>query len=292
MQKYKSFLFIMLSVMLATVQACNLPAGGTATQAPAGNEALIAAQKTVDAINQTQTANAPIVTETSTLTPAPTVTFTPAFTSTPALTSTPVFPYVTLSVGTNCRTGPDKVYTLIDTFLPGQTIEVLGRSPGGEYWYVRSPNNQAVFCWMWGAYASGGNLNGVAVFTPPPSPTPAPAPNFDLSYTKMETCGSVWWLDFTVKNTGTSALESISFSGKDTVTGELLSGYDNSFTDKGIGCSGAASISKLDLGASTIASSPELTANPAGHKIKITIKVCTLDETAGKCVSQSLTFTP
>ena len=174
MRKHKTFLSILLGVLLTAVQACNLPAGGTATQAPSGNDPLIAAQKTVDAINQTQTANAPVMTLAPTLTLAPTVTLAPAFTSTPALTSTPSFPYVTLSVGTNCRTGPDKVYTLIDTFLPGQTIEVLARSPGGEYWYVRSPNNQAVFCWMWGAYATGGNLNGLAIFTPLPSPTPAP----------------------------------------------------------------------------------------------------------------------
>lgn len=289
MQKHKSFPFIILSIMLITVQACNMPAA-TATQAPVNNDPLIAAQQTVDSINLTQTASVPIVTATPSLTPLPTATFTPEFTSTPAFTSTPTFPYVTLSVGTNCRTGPDKIFPLIDTFLPGQTIEVLGRSPGGEYWYVRSPVNKTTLCWMWGFYATGGNLNSVAVFTPPPSPTATPAPDFDFSYTGLEACGAVWWVEFSVKNTGGIPLKSIAFSGRDTVTDNLLSSADDIFTNND--CASSSSIPTLDIGASYTVSAPVFTADPTGHKVKVNIKICTGDGITGQCVEKSIAITP
>jgi hypothetical protein len=289
MQKHKPFLFILLILMLVAVQACNMNKS-TPTPSSAENDALLAARQTVAAISLTQTGSAPIFSPTASLTFTPTLISTPAFTPTPVYTATPTFPYVTLSVGTNCRSGPDKVFPLIDTFLPGQTIEVLGTNPSGEYWYVRSPNNKNVLCWMWGYYASGGNLNNLFILTSPPSPTPTPAPGFDFSYAELKTCGAMWWAQFNIQNTGGIALESISFSGKDTVTGNLLSDTENDFINND--CSSSSSITKLDPGASATISSQVFTADPTGHKVNMTIKVCTQNDMTGQCISKGIDFTP
>ncbi len=286
MLKNKLFTFIILVIVLVAAQACNMPSAAPAT---ATIDPLIAAQLTVDAVLvQTQTLSAPGFTSLPTFTLEPTFTSTPFATPTSAVTSTPSFSYVTLSVATNCRKGPGKTFDLIDTFNPGQTIEVLGKNPSGEFWYVRSPNNQAVFCWLWGAYATGGNLGSVPMFTPPPSPTAMPS--FEASYTGMDSCVG-WWVEFTLKNVGATAFKSISISVKDTVADVTLNSSSNEFTNLD-GCLTSKDNSKLDLGEVAIVSSPAFVANPVGHKIKATITLCADDNMAGQCSVKNLEFTP
>ena len=57
---------------------------------------------------------------TVTLTPSPTITASPTIT----LTSTLEAPMVSVSVNTNCRTGPDKIYDNIGALLVGEQAEV------------------------------------------------------------------------------------------------------------------------------------------------------------------------
>ena len=286
MLKHKPITFIILSVMVIITQACNLPGSVAATQTV---DPLVAAQLTVAAAS---TANA--IQTTPSFTPQATLTFTPVFTSTPAftlppaITSTPSFSYVTLSVATNCRTGPGKTYILIDTFNPGQTIEVLGKNPTGEYWYVRSPNNQSVFCWLWGFYATGGNLGSVAMFTPPPSPTSVPS--FEATYAGMDTCVG-WWVEITLKNIGAVAFKSFSISVKDTVTNVTLNSSSNEFTNND-GCLSSGNNSKLDLEEVYTISSPAFVADPTGHKISATITLCADDDLGGQCNVKTIEFTP
>ena len=286
MLKNRSFAFLILAIVLVAAQACNMP---NAAPAAPTIDPLIAVQLTVDAaLAQTQTLSAPGFTSLPTFTLEPTFTSTPFATPTSAITSTPSFSFITLSVATNCRKGPGKTFDLIDTFNPGQVIEVLGKDPSGEYWYVRSPNNQAVFCWLWGEYASGGNLGGVAMFTPPPSPTSMPS--FDVSYTSTDSCIG-WWVEFTLKNVGATAFKSISISVKDTVADVTLNSSSNEFTNLD-GCLTAHDNSKLDVGEVAIVSSPAFVANPSGHKIKATITLCVDDNSAGQCSVKSIEFTP
>lgn len=293
MLKHKPFVFVILSLMVITAQACNLPGSVTVTQTPEGLDPLAAAQLTiVAATSQNQTPGAvqvsPSFTPPATLTLAPAFTSTPAFTFTPAFTSTPSFPYVTLSVATNCRSGAGKTFTLIDTFMPGQTIEVLGKDPTGQYWYVRSPNNQTVFCWLWGFYATGGNLGTVAMFTPPPSPTPSSS--FEVSYVGLDTCAG-WWVEFSLKNVGAVAFKSISISVKDTVTDVTLSSSSEEFVNND-GCLTSNSFSKLDVGETYTVSSPIFVADPTGHNIKATITLCTENTLGGQCSVKNIEFKP
>jgi hypothetical protein len=269
---------ILLLLVLLGLQACNLPSSNQ-PNTEINPETAVAQTLTQFAFDQPRTA---------TFTPLPPVTFTVTLTSTPAATNTPAYPYVTLSEGTNCRTGPGKNYELIDTFVPGQTIEVLGKDPLGEYWFVRSPNNSSVLCWMWGNFATGGNLANVPFFTPPPSPTPAP--NFELTYASTDTCTG-WWFDFTIKNTGPFSFKSMSISVRDTVTDVLLTDFGDGFEDLG-GCAASGVVSSIDPGNTYTVSSPQFVVDPTGHKIKAALTLCTGLGQGGQCVTKNIEFKP
>lgn len=103
-----------------------------------------------------------------TLTPTPTVTLTPTLTLTP----TPSKPMVSVSVDTNCRTGPGKIYDWIGALLVGEQAEVVGVSMDGQYWVVKNPD-QAGECWLWGNYATvTGSTANLQQYITPPTPTP------------------------------------------------------------------------------------------------------------------------
>lgn len=272
----KSVCTLIAWATLILLSSCNLPGGTPTNDAPS---TAVAQTLTAIALNQSPTPS---------FTPSPAFTQTPAYTPTPTATSTPTYPYLILSQATNCRTGPGKNYDLIDTFYPGQTIEALAQDPFGEYWYVRSPNTPSVFCWMWGYYASGGNLFNVAVFTPPPSPTPAP--NFDLSFAGMDTCVG-WWARFKIVNNGPIAFKSIAYLLKDKDNGETISDSRNSFDDNS-GCLTSSTIDNLDPGNTTWISTKALSNDPTGHKLTASIKLCSDENLGGACVEKIVNFTP
>lgn len=110
----------------------------------------------------------------------PTITLTPTDTSTP----TPSVPMVSVSLNTNCRFGPGSIYDYLGALLVGETAEIVGRDPSGDYWYIRNPDNPSGFCWLWGEYAKPvGNFGSVPILTPPPSPTPTYTPTATTTYT-------------------------------------------------------------------------------------------------------------
>jgi len=288
MKKQKTFLYLSAIVMII-IQACNLPSSAPTEEAV---DPLAAAQETITALAQTQEAEPAIPTDTPqpTFTSLPTLSPTPEFTATSAFTSTPTFAYVTLSEATNCRVGPGTAFLLIDTFLVGQTIEVVGKHPFDNYWYVRSPNNPNVYCWLWGFYATGGNLNNVPVLTPPPSPTPAPSADFKAEYIDSGSCIG-WWTRINLTNIGAVPFKSIAITIKDTVTDETRNSSLDGF--QGVNSCILSSItSTLNPGEAYIVVGPSLSANPSGHKVNATIQLCSEKALGGTCVSKSIEFTP
>ncbi|MBK9924768.1 MAG: SH3 domain-containing protein [Anaerolineales bacterium] len=287
--KNKKILFCLFVIVVLLIQACNLPSAN-ATEVV---DPMVAAQSTITALAQTQQAQlAAIPTNTAqpTFTALPTLSPTPEATFTPAFTSTPTFAYVTLSEATNCRVGPGTAYSLLDTFLVGQTIEVVGKHPFDNYWYVRSPKNANVYCWLWGAYATGANLNNVPVLTPPPSPTPAPTGTFTAEYVNSGKCVS-WWTRINLTNKGTVPFKSMSVSIKDTVTDETRNSSGDGFQDVNA-CVLSAKAPILGPGDAYTIVSPSLSADPAGHKLSVTITLCPNTGQGGACVSQTIEFKP
>lgn len=125
-------------ILALSLAACTFPgAGATPTEETSPEEI---AQTMVA---QTQAAEAAAVTDT----PIP-----PTNTATPEGTTTPSTTTVSVSVATNCRTGPDVAYPLVLVFQPGATAEVVGKYQAPNYWITKTPTNET--CWLWGQYAT------------------------------------------------------------------------------------------------------------------------------------------
>lgn len=283
MKKQNHILHICVVLAVLWLQACNLPSNQTAE--PTEIDPELAVQMTLTAL-----APSPTIELFSTNTEVATLTPTLALTSTAAATSTPTFAYVTLSEATNCRKGSGTGFELVDTFVVGQTIAVVGKHPFDDYWYVQSPNNASVYCWMWGFYATGGNLGSVPVLTPPPTYTAAPQPAFEASYVDSGKC-IAWYSRINLKNTGPVAFKSISMTITDTVTAEARNVSGNGFQDVNA-CVLSAVNPTLAPGGTYTVVAPSLSADPAGHRVTVAITVCTENNQTGVCTSKTIEFTP
>ena len=101
---------------------------------------------------------------------------TPASTSAPTvtLTATLSVPMISVSLATNCRTGPGAAYDYLTALLEGEKAEVVGKytSVSPPYWVIKKGS---VTCWLWGQNAIvEGNTSPLPEMIPPPSPTPPP----------------------------------------------------------------------------------------------------------------------
>ena len=155
--------FIFGFIIILGLSACNLP---NQTPTDPVDEAGAAVTATLIAL----TASQPTATEIPSSTPFPTDT--PTITP----TSTSSVPMATVSVNTNCRTGPGVVYDLIGALLVGEQAVVVGKYTAGNYWIINNPDSSGT-CWLWGQYATvTGNTAGLPEYTPPPTPTPTSTP--------------------------------------------------------------------------------------------------------------------
>jgi hypothetical protein len=143
--KLKKIATAALALLLATL-ACNLPSTSpTDTPSPTGT---------------------PTSTETSTPSPSPTATDTPLI----PISGVSSPPQVSVSVATNCRTGPSTKYDLIIALQPGQAAQVVGKYTPSNYWIIKTPAGG--ICWLWGQYASiTGDTSSLPEFPVPPLPT-------------------------------------------------------------------------------------------------------------------------
>ncbi len=159
---FRKFLTLITSIFLVTaLSACNLPSGDSETTPTPDDIAL-----TVTAISAPSDTPIPAVLDTAT----------PSFTSTPELTSTPAVPQVTVSVNTNCRTGPSTQYDLIGALLVGQVGTVVGKNSQTGYWIINNPGKTGT-CWLFNGYATvSGNTANLQEYSIPPTPTPSSTP--------------------------------------------------------------------------------------------------------------------
>lgn len=283
-------ILLSVAVLLIASLACALPG---ATPTPEQNFiGTMVAQTVAAGLTQSAPTVTPIgvgPSPTITQTFAPTFTPTSTLTPTPIFTSTPLVPKVSVSVPTNCRVGPGKIYDRVGALLVGETAEVVGRDPTGNYWYIRNPDQPNDFCWLWGEYATvTGNFTALPIFTPPPTPTPSPA--FDMYYDGLETCAG-WWVDLELENTGGLTFRSVSVTVKDTVTGTTLSLSSDGFTDLD-GCLDSTTRETLNPGSTRVVSAPAFDYDPTGNKIRATVTLCSNKGLNGTCVTNTITFTP
>jgi uncharacterized protein YgiM (DUF1202 family) len=113
-------------------------------------------------------------------------------TATLELTATSSIPYVSVSVDTNCRSGPRIDYKNITTVTVGQQVEVVMRSAYADYVVVRNPNGSG-FCWLWLRYANTDDFSAYNLpqatqpATSTPTYTPSPTYTPTSTYTPSPT---------------------------------------------------------------------------------------------------------
>ncbi len=155
--------FVFVTVLLAILLACNLPSSAPPTPSP----------RWMTAIAQTL----PVLPLQNTSPRPPTATPSlPPRTATLTLTSTPAGVFLSVSMATNCRSGPGKAYDWLGGLEVGKTAEAVGRYTPSNYWIIRNPMGNGT-CWLWGEYVTvvAGDPRNLPEMTPPPSPTPAAA---------------------------------------------------------------------------------------------------------------------
>ena len=192
MRQDKLIIFAFLLICLLTISGCSSPAENESDlQQSQTSEAqhLIgtivaqtqAAQHQVETIVAQTLAAMPEIDKdmtpseaTATQVPTETHTATMAPTETPTLPNTAVsaVPMVQVTVPTNCRSGPGKVFGKVSVFDVGKSVEVIARNSDSTYWVVNNPAGSGV-CWVWGNYAIvSGSTSGLPVWDSPPTPTP------------------------------------------------------------------------------------------------------------------------
>ena len=230
-----------------------------------------------------------------TFTPFPTLKPSPTLTATgtpsPIIfpTFTPSYPFVSVSVPTNCRSGPGMAYDVVGYFMVGETAQVYGRGISGSYWYIRNPDNSSSFCWISGKYAAlSGNLSAIPIYTA--GPTPTSLPNFSIDFVGLDSCQN-WWTEFKLVNNTSNIYKSISITVLDTVTIKSVLKTTDGFQNQN-GCLVVVSQTNFVPGSSLVISAQPFSYDPTGDKLRATIKLCTRKGLNGSCISSSIVFTP
>ena len=280
--------------LIFLLSACNLPGstGGNTTDpaaATAAQETRIAqmvAQTLAAAVSDT-----PEFTLTPSDTPLPTFTLTPSDTPPPTFTFTPTVPMVSVSVETNCRTGPGTAYDIVGVLHVGETAEVVGQVSGGGSWIIRNPDG-AGFCWLWAQYATvTGNWQALPVFDIPPTPTPMPG--FSISYLGMINCGGDYAFRFELKNTGSVTWQSIKINITDSVTATTETHTSDTFKDYP-GCVLTNTLQDLEPNEVGVASNVlgAFAYNPTGHNMTATFTLYAQNGLTGQSTTRTISFTP
>ena len=284
-------ILLSVSVLWITSLACVVSGAST----PSSDSAIGTIAAATIYAGLTQTARSIIhvtslASATSTFTPAfPTNTPTQTLSPTPIFTPTPLVPQISVSVATNCRVGPGKAYERVGALLVGEVAQVVGRDLAGNYWYIRNPERNTGFCWVWGEYATlSGYTLALPIFTPPPSPTPTP--DFTISYAGLDSCVG-WWTEYKLENVGDTTFKSISLTVKDTNTNTSVSMDANGFTNID-GCTSSNTEDTLPVGKTRRVSAPAFSYDPSGHKLRATITLCTDTKQAGTCTTDEIDFEP
>ncbi len=291
---WKIFLGVIALLFLISTPACG-PTGGPSAQ-PQDSAAFIQTQVSYliasTAQVQTAIANSVAYTLAAMQTNTPESTFTPIFTPTPAV------PMVSVTVETNCRSGPGTAYQALGILFVGDTAQVVGRNAESTYWIIKLPSNQAISCWLWGKYASVvGSTSGLPVSTPPPTPTPAatptPAVSFGVEFVSVTLCPAAWYsVTFKITNTGSLTWDSIQTKVVDNVNHNSGQNGDDDVFQGVTACDYGPASQNLEPGEVDYSSAILIPPSPAGHSVTASFRVCAEDDMSGVCRENSFTFTP
>lgn len=269
-------------LVVLTLGACGMVEADSGLVATAAVETISAAH-TVDAITPSQT---PVPSPTPTPTKSPTTLPTSSWTP----TRTPLPPAVSVSLATNCRSGPGDTFPFLGVLESDETTEVLGRSSLPEYWYVANPDQPGDNCWLWAGNATvEGEIDQLPELTPAPSPRPALG--FQLYFWGFGTCGDQRFVILIVQNTGRQRLMTANLHVHDSDANKTLHGpafERHPFAESSKACPpGHGNILDPGGGAYTII---PIRSAPSGDLAYAVVKLCTEDFLGGDCETNTIYF--
>jgi hypothetical protein len=222
------------------------------------------------------------------------VTLTPEF----FYTATTQAVLLTLTQNTNCRKGPASYYALVTGLKVGDQVEAYGLDPNSAYYYVKNPNLDQSYCWIWGKSVSvSGDTSGLPMYTPQPTKvptaTPTVAPGLNISFGSVTSCSGQYMLRVLVRNTGGLTWQSIKMAITDTTAGKSYTTSSNSFKSYN-GCTSDMSQEDLAPGEEGYVSNfkSQFSSDPTGHHLNITITLFSEDGQTGTSVSQTIGVKP
>lgn len=215
----------------------------------------------------------------------PTITQTPTETRTP----TPSIPLVSVTVNTNCRFGPGQAYEYLGALLEGETAEIHGVNPEGNFWYIENPDRPGSYCWITAAYAQvSGDTSQVPELTPPPTPTYTPVPfNFNLDAPVSFDCSGNFFIAYRLTNTGGQRLQSFSLTVQDEDTHLTIPMSANSFYSS-LGCA-ISIVDSVEPGEVAVLQVGGFADDPIGHTVHATAEICSENGMSGTCAEKSFT---
>ncbi len=159
-------LFLLLTLLLMFLTACNTPSDDAVVELPATDTL-----QPIPSLTQRVTATIrPTSTALPTFTPTPTVTLIPPTASdtvTPSLTPT-VVGIVSAVEPINVRSGPDTANNIITALPAGTGVQVIGQNSDGSWYNIRLEDGREG--WMASRFVRVAN-------TPTPFPTLTPSPD-------------------------------------------------------------------------------------------------------------------
>lgn len=284
------FLGTAILVILLVLPACNLPVATGEVSEP-GQEPTIPVETQAAVLVSTLYAQTALAnTQAAVITDTPEFTFTPSQSPTATFTLTPSKPMVSVSVATNCRSGPTTAYELLGVLQVGETAEVIGRSVLTDTMIIRLPSNPAITCWLWAKNASvAGDTSGLPIIPIPATATPVAS--FEVVYSSTQYCLGLYRHKFQITNNGSITWE----SDRITVTDQNISITTTATWDEfpyySAGCAKSADLN-LEGGEVGFTTSDGFAINPSGHDIVASILVCSQNGLAGTCLEKTITFTP
>ena len=290
----KKMILAVLAVILLVMPGCNLPSvPGQATETSQGQAVPVetqAAALVATVYAQTARANAGTASQAAQATDTPEFTFTPSFTPSATFTLTPSTPMVSVSVATNCRSGPTPQYALLGVLQVGESAEVVGRSVLTDTMIIKLPSKPEVTCWLWAQNAIlSGDISKLPIVSIPFTPTPVAS--VSVVYSATQYCLGLYRFKFQITNNGATTWESnrVVVTDQNTSITRTIS-YDD-FPYYTAACDSKTDLN-LEAGEVGFSMSDGFALDPAGHDITATILVCSQNGLAGTCLEKTVSFTP
>jgi len=283
-------------VLLIITSACNLPGGTGSGNGTTQATSVPVSTQVAQMVAGTETAQAGLAMQATASQAAlsidtPQFTFTPSVAPTLTFTFTPTVAIVSVSIATNCRSGPGNQYSILGVLATGQSAQVMGQNTQAGYWIIQWPSTGGT-CWLWNQYATvAGNTSGLPLVSPPPTPTPAGS--FKVAYSSYQTCSSGYGIKLQISNDGGITWESNQVTATDAnASATETASYDTFPNYKSSDCSLISSVPNLAPGENGNTSVFGFPGLPTGHQFTATVKVCSQNGLTGVCMEKTIKFTP